>query len=169
MNHIQFNYDLLNLKNKLHIYAMRLTSATDRADDLVQETMLKALMFSDKFREGTNFNAWVYTIMRNTFINDYRRLVKTRITFDDSHNDYNPRFSNQELYPAPDSFYITREIQLTITALKDEFKIPFNLFLEGFRYKEIAEQLDLPLGTVKSRIFFTRKKLEIALKEFSEA
>jgi RNA polymerase sigma factor (sigma-70 family) len=169
MNQIKFNNDLLNLKNKLRIYAIRLTSASDRADDLVQETMLKTLVFRDKFKADTNFNAWVYTIMKNTFINDYRRKVKTRNTFVDSNNTIHHLFSNQEVYPAPDTFYITREIQHTINDLNEKYKVPFNLFLEGFSYKEIAKELALPIGTIKSRIFFTRKKLAISLREHSGA
>lgn len=167
MNQSQFTCELLELKNKLYYYAISLTSAPDQADDLLQDTLLKVLIFRDKFREDTNFKAWVYTIMKNTFINDYRRNVKTRNIFDNSNHDFFTMLSKDEVYPAPDSLYITYEIHKTIDALKDEFRIPFNLFLEGYRYKEIAEQLDLPLGTVKSRIFFTRKKLLRSLSEHS--
>lgn len=169
MNQIQFDNDLLKLKNKLHFYAISLTSDIDRADDLVQDTLLKALTFRDKFREDINFNAWVYTIMKNTFINDYRRKIKERTMFDDSEDDFHLLFSNDKVYPSPESFYITHEILQTINALKDEFKIPFKFFLDGYKYKEIAERLDLPLGTVKSRIFFTRKKLLKSLGVYSKA
>ena len=160
MNQIQFNNDLLALKKKLYYYAMSLTSDPNQADDLLQDTLLKALMFRDKFRQDTNFKAWVYTIMKNTFINEYRRNVKIKNrSIDSSYEVCSPT----DVYPAPDSFYITREIQRIINALKDDFRIPFNFFLEGYRYKEIADRLSLPLGTVKSRIFFTRKKLKESL------
>ncbi len=167
MNQIQFNNQLLGLKNSLQYYALSLTLAPDRADDLLQDTLLKALTFRDKFREDTNFKAWVYTIMKNTFINNYRRKAMERNTFDDTSDDLHLLFSTDKVYPAPDSFYITNEIHQTINALKDELRVPFTFFLEGYKYKEIAEQLALPLGTVKSRIFFTRKKLEISLNEHS--
>ncbi len=169
MNHNQFNSELLKLKNKLRYYAISLTSASDQADDLLQDTLLKALVFRDKFRQDTNFKAWVYTIMKNTFINDYRRKVKTSNTFDGPNYEFHLLLSKDKVYPAPDTLYITSEIQNTIDSLKDEFSVPFNLFIEGYRYKEIAEQLALPLGTVKSRIFFTRKKLVQSLSEYAYA
>lgn len=167
MTHIQFNNALLGLSNKLHYYALSLTSDSERADDLLQETFLKALTYRDKFTQNTNFKAWIYTIMKNTFINDYRRNIKTKNTFDATNNEFHLNFSKDRIYPAPDSFYSSKEINKSINALEDDYKIPFTMFLEGYKYKEIAEELDLPLGTVKSRIFFTRKKLEKALHEYS--
>lgn len=166
MDHHLFNNNLLNIKSKLQFYALSLTSASDRADDLVQDTLLKALMYRDKFREDTNFNAWVYTIMKNTFINDYRRKVKERSIFD-SGTEMKLVTPEDKAFPAPDTLYFTHEIINEINLLKDEFRIPFNFFLEGYMYKEIAERLELPLGTIKSRIFFTRQKLMCSLKEFS--
>lgn len=167
MTQVQFNNELLGLKKKLHYYALSLTSDKERANDLLQETMLKALTYRDKFRQNTNFKAWVYTIMKNTFINDYRRKVKKMETFDNSNNDFHLLFSKDKVYPAPDSFYSSKEIRASINSLEDEYRIPFSMFLEGYKYKEIAGKLELPLGTVKSRIFFTRKKLEESLHEFA--
>ncbi|WP_372949682.1 sigma-70 family RNA polymerase sigma factor [Mariniphaga sp.] len=168
MTKIQFNNALNNFRDKLYYYALRLTSDAERADDLLQETMLKALTYRDKFKQDTNFKAWVYTIMKNTFINEYRRNLKTRNTFDNSNNDFHLIYSNDKVYPAPDSFYRSKEIHNSIDALEDEYRIPFTMFFEGYKYKEIAEELDLPLGTVKSRIFFTRQKLKKSLKEYSD-
>lgn len=167
MTQIQFNNALLGVKKKLHYYALSLTSNTEKADDLLQETMLKALTYRDKFKPNTNFKAWIYTIMKNTFINDYRRSVKARSTFDNSNNDMHILFSRDRVYPAPDSFYSSKEIRSSIDSLEDGYRIPFTMFVEGYKYKEIAEELELPLGTVKSRIFFTRKKLEKSLQEFT--
>ncbi len=168
MTQVQFTNALLGLSDKLHYYALSLTSDSERADDLLQETFLKALTYREKFTQNTNFKAWIYTIMKNTFINDYRRKVKTKNTFEGSNNDFHLMFTKDKVYPAPDSFYSSKEINKSINALEDEYKVPFTMFLEGYKYKEIAEELDLPLGTVKSRIFFTRKKLEKALHEYSE-
>ncbi len=168
MTQIQFNNALLSLSDKLHYYALSLTSDSEKADDLLQETFLKALTYRDKFTQNTNFKAWIYTIMKNTFINDYRRNVKTKNTFDGSNNDFHLLFSKDKVYPAPDSFYSSKEITKSINALEDEYKVPFTMFLDGYKYKEIAEKLALPLGTVKSRIFFTRKKLEKALNEYAD-
>jgi len=167
MTQVQFNNALIGLSDKLHYYALSLTSDSERADDLLQETFLKALIYRDKFTQNTNFKAWIYTIMKNTFINDYRRKVKTKSTFEGSNNDFYLMFTKDKVYPAPDSFYSSKEITKSIDSLEDEYRIPFTMFLDGYKYKEIAEELGLPLGTVKSRIFFTRKKLEKALHDYS--
>ncbi len=167
MTQIQFNNTLLGLQDKLLYYALSLTSDKERANDLLQETSLKALMYREKFTRNTNFKAWIYTIMKNTFINDYRRNVKTKNTFDGSNNDFHLKFSKDKVYPGPDSFYSSKEINKSIDALEDEYRVPFTMFLDGFKYKEIAEELNLPLGTVKSRIFFTRKKLEKSLRDYA--
>ena len=167
MTQIQFNNALLGLSNKLHYYALSLTSDSEGADDLLQETFLKALTYREKFAQNTNFKAWIYTIMKNTFINDYRRNVKTKNTFDGSGSDLHLLYSKDVVDPGPDSQFSSKEINKTIDELEDEYRVPFTMFLDGFKYKEIAEELDLPLGTVKSRIFFTRKKLEKSLKDYA--
>ncbi len=167
MTQIQFNNALLGLQDKLHFYALSLTSDQEKANDLLQETFLKALTYRDKFAQNTNFKAWIYTIMKNTFINDYRRNVKTKSTFDGANSEFHLKFSRDKMYPGPDSFYSSKEINKSINALEDEYKVPFTMFLQGYKYKEIAKKLGLPLGTVKSRIFFTRKKLEKTLREYA--
>lgn len=167
MTQLQFNSALLGLQDKLLYYALSLTSDHEKAQDLLQETFLKALVYRDKFAQNTNFKAWIYTIMKNTFINNYRRNVKSKNTFDGSNNDFHLKFSKDKSYPSPESIYSSKEITKCINALEDEYKVPFNMFLDGYKYKEIAEDLNLPLGTVKSRIFFTRKKLEKSLKDYA--
>ena len=167
MNQLQFENALLELHKKLRFYALSLTSDAERADDLLQETMLKALTNRDKFSIDTNFKAWIYTIMKNTFINEYRRGIKSRNSFDDSVSTSQGILMMDSNHPSPDSTYSSLEIGNTISGLEDDFRIPFTMFLEGFKYKEIADELDLPLGTVKSRIFFTRKKLAKVLSGYS--
>lgn len=167
MTQNQFNDTLLGLRKKLHYYALSLTADPEKADDLTQETMLKALTYRDKYTQNTNFKAWIYTIMKNTFINDYRRNIKIRNTFYDSNSDFHLLFSKDKVYPAPDSLYSAVEITNTIDQLEDEYRIPFTMFLDGYKYKEIAEELNLPIGTVKSRIFFSRKKLAGSLHGYA--
>ncbi len=169
MTQVQFNNSLLSIKDRLKYYALSLTSDPDKANDLVQDTFLKALYYRDKFTQNTNFSAWVHTIMKNTFINDYRKKAKSRSTSYGANNELPQKFSKSDLYPAPDSFYSSKEINQEIKKLADEYRVPFQMFLDGYKYKEIAEELNLPLGTVKSRIFFTRKKLEKSLVEFVDA
>jgi len=167
MTQLQFHTDLLGQRDKLLYYAMSLTSDTEEAHDLLQETFLKALTYRDKFVQDTNIKAWIYTIMKNTFINSYRRNMKTKNTFDSANNDFHLKVQKDKSFPSPESVYCSKEIIECINALEAEYKIPFNLFIEGFKYKEIAEELNLPLGTVKSRIFFTRKKLVKHLKDYA--
>lgn len=167
MTQIQFNNALVELKDNLQYYAVSLTSDQQNAEDLLQETMLKALKYRHKFRKDTNFKAWMFTIMRNTFINTYRKNVRKREVFDSSGNDLHLLFSKDHKNPAPDSSYRVKQIRAKIDGLEDDYRIPFKMFLNGYKYKEIAEKLDLPLGTVKSRIFFSRRKLEQDLKEFA--
>lgn len=167
MTQVQFNNALLGLRDKLHYYALSLTSDFEKANDLLQETFLKALTYRNKFKHDTNFKAWVYTIMRNTFINDYRRKVKVKRAFDGNNNELHLKLVKDVVYPSPDSFYSSNEIHKSIDELEDRYKIPFNMFIDGYKYKEIAEEMNLPLGTVKSRIFFTRKKLGKVLHEHS--
>lgn len=166
MTQLQFHTALLEQQQKLLFYAMSLTSDPNNAQDLLQETFLKAITYSDKFTQNNNFKAWVFTIMKNTFINNYRRNMSIKNTFGTNNNEFHLKFEPDKGYPSPESIYNSKEIIKGIDALKDEYKIPFNMFIEGFKYKEIAEELKLPLGTIKSRIFFTRKKLEKSLKEF---
>ena len=165
MTQLQFNNALLEMQNKLHYYALSLTSDSEKASDLLQETMLKALTNRDKFSQNTNFKAWVYTIMKNTFINDYRKKVKSKSSLSDPQNGYSMMLGNES--PSPESSYHSEEINRSISQLSDDYRIPFTMFLEGYKYKEIADELDLPLGTVKSRIFFTRKRLEKVLMGYS--
>lgn len=168
MTKLQFHTALLGQQERLLFYAKSLTSDTDNAQDLLQETFLKALTYSDKFTQNNNFKAWVCTIMRNTFINNYRRKISFKNTFSTTINESHLKIEPDKGFPSPESIYNSKEIVKCIDNLTDEDKIPFNMFIEGFKYKEIAEALNLPLGTIKSRIFFTRKKLGKALKDYAQ-
>ncbi|PID93123.1 MAG: RNA polymerase subunit sigma [Bacteroidetes bacterium] len=159
MSEQDFNSKLLRLKENLHFFANSLTSTREEAEDLVQDTFVKALVHRDKFMENTNLKAWTYTIMKNTFINNYRRNQKAN-TFSDATTDQyfiNIPRKNDEL--SPDTTISVKEIRKAIDRLEDVHRLPFEMHTHGFKYKEIAEKLDLSIGTVKSRIFFTRKKL----------
>jgi RNA polymerase sigma-70 factor (ECF subfamily) len=165
MTTLQFNNSLLGLQDKLHYFALSLTSNSNDAQDLLQETTLKALTYKSQFVNNTNFKAWVFTIMKNTFINNYRRDQKSRNTFDGTEDALRAASKRNYESETPDMVHSVKELSLTIERLDEDFKVPFKMHTEGFKYKEIAEQLDLPIGTVKSRIFFTRKKLQEMLKD----
>jgi len=168
MTNMEFNASLLSMKPKLMRFAMSLTSDRERAPDLLQDTYLKALMSRDKFVDFTNLKAWVFTIMKNTFINNYRRRVKENIIIDNTQDLYYINQPSDKGYISPESSYSVEEIEMTIESLRDEFKVPFRMYLDGFKYKEIADELGLKIGTVKSRIFFTRQRLMQILKDYKE-
>ncbi|MBN1158334.1 MAG: RNA polymerase sigma factor [Bacteroidales bacterium] len=169
MTAIEFNYQLTGLSENLKRFALSLTSNHEDASDLLQETFLKAISYRDKFADDTNLKAWTFTIMKNTFINNYRRIMKSNTTFDHTDDLYYLNLNRESRMSHPDSSVTEREIRAHIENLEDDFKIPFEMHLQGFKYKEISKKLGLKLGTVKSRIFFTRKKLADSLgKDYNE-
>jgi RNA polymerase sigma-70 factor (ECF subfamily) len=167
MTATEFNYKLTGMQKHLEYFAKRLTQNENDAQDLLQETYLKALIFRDKFVQTTNFKAWLFTIMKNIFINNYRRNVRARTLIDTTDNLYHINSSSQSNSITPESELSEQEIQKAIDELVDDHRIPFEMHTQGFKYKEIAEALDISIGTVKSRIFFGRKKLMASLKDYS--
>lgn len=166
MTQHEFTSNLIDMKGNLQRFAMSLTSDRDTALDLVQDTYVKAITYKDKFVDYTNLKAWVFTIMKNTFINNYRRNVKENTIIDGTQDLYYINQPSEKGYISPESIYSASEIEKAIDSLSDEFRIPFIMHVEGFKYKEIAEKLELKIGTVKSRIFFTRQKLMLMLKDY---
>lgn len=166
MTAIEFNYQLTSLSDNLEKFALSLTSNLDDAKDLLQETFLKAISYRDKFSDNTNLKAWTYTIMKNTFINNYRKAVKANTTFDNTKDLYYLNMHNNSGLDNPDISYSTKEIEKKIELLDNEYKIPFRMHVQGFKYMEISEELNLKIGTVKSRIFFARKKLMGSLNDY---
>ena len=159
MTAIEFQYQLISLEGPLMNFAYSLTADKNDAKDLVQETFLKALKYCDKFVHESNFKGWIFTIMRNTFINEYRRLFRYTEFNDFSKSDMVRNEIHGNDSDNPISIYRTKELEHIIDSLNDEFKLPFRMFTEGFKYKEIAEILHINIGTVKSRIFVARKKM----------
>lgn len=166
MTAVEFNYKITALEKYLEYFALKLTANQEDAKDLLQETYLKALIYREKFVHKTNLKAWMFTIMKNIFINNYRRKVKANTIIDTTDSLYYLNNSKESSNPTPDSVYHTQEIQNGIEMLDKDYRRAFEMFNEGFKYKEIAEELNLSIGTVKSRIFFSRKKLMENLKEF---
>ncbi|TVR37829.1 MAG: RNA polymerase sigma factor [Bacteroidia bacterium] len=164
MTALEFNYKLLGLQKNLKYFAYTLTSNYEDAQDLVQETFLKAITNRDKFTDNTNLKAWTFTIMKNTFINNYRQNVRNNTILDKTDDLYYLNLSQESSIGLPDSDYSLKEIKKVIEGISEEQRLPFEMYNNGYKYKEIAEKLNLSIGTVKSRIFFTRKKLMEALK-----
>jgi len=166
MTAIEFNNSLISLEDSLERFALSLTANREEAKDLLQETYVKALTYREKFAEFTNLKAWTYTIMKNTFINNYRKSKRENTNLDNTKDLYYLNINKETPVMNPDSEFSYKEVLKAVDALEDEFRIPFVMHTEGYKYKEIADKLDLKIGTVKSRIFFTRKKLMEALPEY---
>lgn len=163
MKKSNFETAILELESNLSRYAYSLTSNYDDAKDLVQETYFKAFNNQDKFNDNTNIKAWVYTIMKNTFINDYRRRIKRQALFSEDVHEF--VINNKPADYGPEAEFGFRELTKVVESLEPEFRIPFQMHDKGYKYQEIADELGLHLGTVKSRIHFSRQKLKKKLED----
>ena len=164
MTKTEFSGQLLGLEHILGKFAYRLTREKTDAEDLVQETYLKALWNQDKYVDNENFQAWVLTIMKNTFINEYRRSSRMYMCNDQSDETFNINPVRSSGFDDPDSAYSILEMSQIINRLNEKFRIVFKMHYNGFKYKEIASVLNLNIGTVKSRIFLSRKQLQEQLE-----
>ena len=160
MSTVEFNQSLISNTEYLKPFAMTLTRDLESAKDLIQETLYRALANRDKYNAGTNIKAWMYTIMRNIFINNYRRKAKQNTIFDSTPNDYLLDNNQVTTINAAESNLSMKEVHEAIHNLPEIFKSPFMLYFEGYKYHEIAHVLEEPLGTIKSRIHFARKLLK---------
>ncbi len=156
----EFSELLVTNADFLKPFAINLTRDTEEANDLFQETLYKALANHEKYNVGTNIKAWLFTIMRNIFINNYRRKAKQRTIFDSTPNEFLINQKQTTIGNAAESNLRMKEIQEAISSLPQIFKTPFLLYFDGYKYNEIAELLHEPLGTIKSRIHFARKLLK---------
>lgn len=168
MTKIEFNTLVMRQASSLKMYALHFTHDADDANDLVQDTLLKAITYYNKFKEGTNLKGWLYTIMKNTFINNYRRFVKIssfvtktdeissqQLSFSATLNDGEPKF-------------VMDDIKKALSSLQKEYYVPFTMYFEGYKYHEIADHLRIPIGTVKTRIHVARKLLKKDLKAYDK-
>ena len=162
----EFDQVLVQNADFLKPFAINLTRDTEAANDLYQETLYKALANHEKYNAGTNIKAWLFTIMRNIFINDYRRKAKQKTIFDNSPNDFLLNLKQVSVNNAAESGLRMKEITTAIHELPEIFKTPFQLYFDGYKYQEIADILSEPLGTVKSRIHFARKLLKDRLARY---
>jgi RNA polymerase sigma-70 factor (ECF subfamily) len=156
----------LGLQSNLLNFAYLLTSNRDDAYDLLQDTTLKALDNEDKYVENVNFKGWVFTIMRNIFINNYRKGVRSSTIIDQTEDLYHLNLPQESGFETPEGSIAAKEITSAIYSFPEEYRVPFSMHVAGYKYNEIAEKMNLPLGTVKSRIFFARQRLQEMLKEY---
>ncbi len=155
----QFKNLVSNESRPLKAYAVKLTQDQEDADDLVQDTLLKAFVNEEKFAEGTNLKGWLYTIMKNIFINKYRRAMKSNIFNDPTENQYFLNSSPADRPNGGEGNLVMKEVNTALNQLNDNLRTPFLLSYNGYKYEEIAQHLHIPLGTVKVRIHNARKEL----------
>ena len=165
MTRTQFQSNLQEVQENLRRYALKLTQDTNDADDLVQDTSLRALTNRDKFVSDINFKGWMMTIMYNIFLNNQDRVERRRKIFDTTVDILNVPLVTEGGYSTPDGAMNIREIYSAIDNLSEHTRTPFKMFLSGYKYSEIAEKIGIPEGTVKSRIFFARKALQKSLRD----
>ncbi len=163
MSTVEFYSKIDLITASLNSFAFNLTKSTEDAQDLFQETAFRALNNKDKFRVGTNFKAWMFTIMKNIFINNYRKKVKSNTIIDRTENLFYLNSGTNVIFNNAESNILMEELGAMIDELDETIKTPFLLHFEGYKYQEIADELELPLGTIKSRIFFARKALKAAI------
>ncbi len=164
MTVIEFNTRLVGEKQPLKNFALSLTHNMDDALDLLQDTYVKAISYREKFEDSTNLRAWLFTIMKNTFINSYRRAVKTKQIIQTNADIAMNRAFKNNYQDITESRLAAKDILNKIEKLEDQYKIPFTRYYTGYKYEEIAQEMQLPLGTVKSRIFLARKQLMVAIE-----
>jgi RNA polymerase sigma-70 factor (ECF subfamily) len=165
MNAVQFQEKILGIQDNMFHFALKLTTNREDANDLLQDTTLKALDNREKYVDNLNFKGWVLTIMRNIFINNYRKLVKSQTIVDQTEDLYHLNLPQDSGFESPDGAITLKEINKAIRDLEPDLKTPFSLFLAGYKYNEIADKLDIPMGTLKSRIFLARQELQKKLKD----
>lgn len=166
MSTLEFDQMLVSNADFLKPFAINLTRDTEAANDLYQETLYKALANREKYNVGTNIKAWLFTIMRNIFINNYRRKVKQKTILDSTPNDFLINMKQTSVSNAAESDLRIKEINKAIQELPEIFKTPFLLYFDGYKYNEIADVLHEPLGTIKSRIHFARKLLKEQISRY---
>ena len=166
MTALEFSYALTQSTKALKPFALRLTKDSDDAADLLQDTVMKAFTHREKFSDGTNLKAWMYTIMKNTFITNYQKLVKRRTFIDTTDNLHYINTSSVLVRNGGESTFMMEDIQKALNALDVVFREPFLMYFHGFKYHEIAERLSIPIGTVKNRIHLARKELKDSLKMY---
>jgi RNA polymerase sigma-70 factor (ECF subfamily) len=170
MTALEFTNEVQHLSYSLKPVALNLTRDQDEAKDLVQETLLKALTHQDKFKPGTNLKAWLYTIMRNSFINNYNKITKRSSQL--NQEDYVFFSQGDQSFIAHNgaaATFILQDVRQAMRHLHEDFRRPFLMYFTGYKYLEIADKLEIPIGTVKNRIHIARKELKQLLQVYNPA
>lgn len=159
-NRIGIQDQIDKVSPSLRAFSMKLSGNMTDAEDLYQDTVLRIINNAEKYNPGTNFKAWAITIMRNIFINNYRKKTRRNLIIDQTPNNYYIDSGNVNVKNDGETEMGYKELMKLVNNLEEDFKRPFLMAYQGYKYDEIAKELDSPLGTIKSRIFFARKKLQ---------
>ncbi len=164
MSDAEFTYKFNTLSHYLRSFAYKLTRDAHLAEDLFQDTALRAFNNQDKFVRSTNMKAWLSTIMKNTFINNFRRRQRWNKVIIQTDESYLMENEAKAVWNKGEEKVSGEALEQLVNQLDDGMKTPFLMMLQGFKYHEIADKMDLPLGTVKSRIFIARRQLKEQIK-----
>ena len=151
---------MILLRPELYRFTHKFTSDKEESWDLVQDTLLKALNNKAKYRKDVNLKGWLYTIMRNTYINQYRKAVRMKVSKGAKTDWLCLNVEDKHTYSKPECVAQIKEVWATLNAIKTELSAPFKMYTSGHKYHEIAKCLHLPLGTVKNRIFQARQEIQ---------
>ncbi len=167
MTALEFNHQIANLQGVLRLFTYRFTKSRVESEDLIQDTILKALRYRDKFKENTNLKGWLFTIMRNTYINGYRKKKKANTWLDDTPDLLKLNVEETYTHNRPGKNLEYNEILEKSKEIDSFLWEPFKMYTDGYKYQEIADHFNLPLGTVKNRIFHARKEMQEKLKDYA--
>lgn len=165
MDKVQFHEKLVNIQESMMYVALKLTANKEEAEELLQETNARVLSNQEKFVDNANFKGWFYTVMQRIFFNNRTKWVRLQTYIDKDKDLYNLNAEDDSGYAWPENVDL-KEMNAEVERLNDDLRLPFTLFVKGYKYIEIAELLDKPLGTVKNQIHSARQVLQKELKDF---
>lgn len=168
MENITLSNEICSHRSCLENFALKFTNDIEDANDLVQDTIIKAIRYHNLYKQGTNLRGWLYTIMRNTFINDYRKGSKRNAIMETSEDLSSQQLRNSATTNQGENKFIMEDIHKALGRLQSEYSKPFLRYFEGYKYHEIAEELNIPIGTVKTRIHMARQILKAQLKMYRD-
>jgi RNA polymerase sigma-70 factor (ECF subfamily) len=164
----EFTSKVAGMHSTLELFTHRFTTDKDESLDLVQDTSLKALTYKDRFKSDVNLKGWLFTIMRNTFINNYRKTRREKTSKDNTKELYYLNVEDTYTSHSPESNYEYEDVWKNVHEIRQELVTPFKMLLSGYKYHEIARHLQIPIGTVKNRIFNARKEIQKKLSGYQE-
>lgn len=166
METVLLNQMIAEHTSQLKSFAFKFTKDWNVADDLTQDTFLKAIRYFDNFSQGTNMQAWLFTIMRNIFINEYRRRTRTHALITQKSDISCAHLMKSATTNDGEGRFAMQDIRKALSSIPESYSAPFLKYFEGYKYHEISDELGLPLGTVKTRIHCARQILQKRLKAY---